>query len=340
MFVDEVRIYVKAGEGGRGCVSFRREKFVPLGGPDGGDGGDGGNVILEADKDISTLLDLTYHRYNMAPKGKHGRGKKQHGARGKDLIIRVPAGTVVKDEDSGSILADLVSNGQQCVVARGGRGGRGNARFASATDRAPRYAQPGLPGEDRWLKLELKILADVGIVGFPNAGKSTLLSKISEAQTKAAPYPFTTLQPHLGVVAGPPFTTLVAADMPGLIEGAHKGHGLGTRFLRHIQRTRVILHVIDLNPETGRDQVGDWEAINREMVAFDPELGERPQVVAANKIDLPGSRERLDPLEEFCRKKQLPVYPVSALTGEGLDKLVSGVFKVLGELKDLDKQES
>lgn len=329
MLVDEVTISVKAGDGGRGCVSFRREKYVPRGGPDGGDGGDGGSVILESDPDIHTLLDLTYHRRNLAKRGEHGQGKKMHGRRGKDLVLRVPAGTEVRDAETGELLADLVKKGQRFTAARGGKGGRGNARFATPTDRAPRFAEPGLPGEERRLLLQLKILADVGMVGFPNAGKSTLISTITEAHPKTAPYPFTTLEPYLGVLHGPGWEVLVLADLPGLIEGAHRGLGLGTRFLRHVQRTRALLHVVDLDPSTGRDPVEDWKKIQAELAAFEPALARRPQVVAANKIDLPGAAERLKPLRGFLGRRRIKAVPISALKGEGLEELVKVVFEVL-----------
>ncbi len=338
MFADEVTIYVKGGDGGNGCVSFRREKFVPKGGPDGGDGGNGGTVIIAAEPNIHTLLDLNRRRRVIAPRGVNGRGKKMHGARGENLILRVPRGTEVRDAETGELLADLVSYGQRFTAAGGGRGGRGNARFATSTDQAPRRADPGRSGEERWLRLELKVLADVGIIGFPNAGKSTLISRISQAHPKIAPYPFTTLEPHLGVVRGPGFESFIAADVPGLIEGAHRGLGLGTRFLRHILRTRVLLHMVDLTPQPGRGPVSDWRAIQREMTSYDPTLGEKPQIVAANKIDLAGSGRNLALLQKFCLREGLPLHPVSALTGEGIDDLVASIFAMLKERENKEKK--
>ncbi len=329
VFVDEVKILVKGGDGGRGCLSFRREKYVPKGGPDGGDGGNGGSVVIRADNSIHTLLDLTFHHHVLAGRGAHGKGKKQHGRGGGDVVIKVPRGTQVTDLGTGRIMADLLRHGEEVVAASGGRGGRGNARFATPVDRAPRRADPGTPGEERWLKLELRVLADVGLVGFPNAGKSTLLARISEARPKTADYPFTTLDPHLGVVRGPDFTAFVAADLPGLIEGAHLGAGLGIRFLKHVQRTRVLLHLVDVSPGSGRDPVEDWRTVQRELTAFDPALGERPQVVAANKIDLPGGRKRLAALRRLCREKGLSFHAVSALTGEGVGELIGDLFEVL-----------
>jgi GTP-binding protein len=329
MFVDEVTVYVKGGDGGRGCVSFRREKYVPKGGPDGGDGGDGGDVILETDVGVHTLLDLTYHHFNLAQRGEHGLGKKQHGRRGENRILRVPRGTQVYDRDTGLLLADLCRAGERFTAAGGGRGGRGNARFATSTDRAPRRADPGFPGEERWLRLELKVLADVGIVGFPNAGKSTILSGISRAHPKIAPYPFTTMEPHLGVVIGDQGKSFIAADVPGLIQGAHLGHGLGTRFLKHVQRTRVLLHVVDLDPSTGRDPVDDWGVIMAELRAYDPGLEAKGMLVAANKTDLPGASPRLARLQAHCRARGIPCIPTAAGSGQGLDQLVSALFSLL-----------
>ncbi len=325
-FVDQVKIYVKAGDGGHGCVSFRREKYVPRGGPDGGDGGRGGDVILVADPQLHTLYDF-YHRVHFrAENGRPGMGKKMTGRDGEDLVLRVPVGTVVKDAETGEILGDLVSPGQRLVVARGGKGGRGNARFATPTNQAPRHAEPGRPGEERWLILELKLIADVGLVGLPNAGKSTLLSRISAARPKIADYPFTTLQPNLGVVVLSDERTFVVADLPGLIEGAHKGVGLGLEFLRHVERTRALLHVLDASAE---DPLRDFEVVEKEMAHYQPELLKKPRAVALNKIDLLADRSRLDPVRESLEKRGHPVYLISAVTGEGLKDLLEGLWRLI-----------
>jgi GTP-binding protein len=324
-----VDIHVAAGSGGNGCLSFRREKYVPRGGPDGGDGGNGGSVILEATPQIHTLFDFSHRRHNKAPHGVHGSGKKCHGAGGEDLVLKVPCGTLVYDDETNQLLADLVEPGSRLVAAQGGKGGRGNARFASPTDRAPRRADPGLPGEERMLRLELRILADVGIIGFPNAGKSTLLSRVSMAHPKVASYPFTTLEPHLGVVRGEDYTGFVAADMPGLLPGASQGVGLGTRFLRHIRRTRVLLHLVDLAPPGDRDPVADWKTIQGELEAYDPGVAAKPQVVVGNKLDLRGAREAATRLKRLCRGKKLAFYAVSAATGEGIEELVTDLFALL-----------
>ncbi len=270
-FVDEVKIYVKAGDGGRGCVSFRREKCVPKGGPDGGDGGRGGDIILKVDDRLHTLLDLRYQRHYKAKRGEHGRGSGQHGKDAPDLIIRVPAGTIIKEQEGGFI-ADLTKDGQQIIIAKAGRGGRGNARFASSTNQAPRYAQPGTTGEERWLALNLKLLADVGLLGFPNAGKSTLISRISQARPKVADYPFTTLTPNLGVVKSGDYKSFVVADIPGLLPGAHQGVGLGDRFLKHIERTKILVHLIDISQGAERDPVIEYKTINNELAQFSPKL--------------------------------------------------------------------
>lgn len=330
-FIDEATIYVRSGDGGRGCVSFRREKFVPRGGPDGGDGGRGGSVIIVADPDLTSLLDFKYKKEFVAKRGEHGRGKKCHGRNAPDLIIRVPVGTIVKDAESGEVIKDLVRPGEEVLVAKGGRGGRGNARFATPTNQAPRYAEPGEKGVGRWIKLELKLLADVGIVGLPNAGKSTLISRISAARPKIAPYPFTTLTPNLGVVRYDEYRTFVVADIPGLIEGAHKGKGLGLRFLRHVERTRLLLHVIDASSPS---PLKDFEVIMEEMASFDSTLLEKERIVVLNKIDLLNERGLLDDLKGTFTEKGIEVYPVSALTGEGVEGLVKAIGRHLSEDKD------
>lgn len=321
MFVDEVEIHVRAGDGGRGCVSFRREKYVPRGGPDGGDGGRGGSVILEADEGLGTLLDFRYRRQYAAPRGAHGEGSDRHGADGADLVLRVPVGTVVRTRGEELPLGDLARHGQRLVVARGGRGGRGNARFATSTHRAPRHAEPGTPGEERWLRLELKLLADVGVVGFPNAGKSTLVARLSAARPKIADYPFTTLVPTLGLVRLDEARSFVIADVPGLIPGAAAGKGLGLRFLRHLERTRLLVHLVDLDPQSGRDPLDDWRAIQAELRAYSPELAARPQLLVANKVDLPGAAARRARVESFARRRGIRVLGIAARTGEGLDAL-------------------
>jgi GTP-binding protein len=321
VFVDEVEIHVRAGDGGRGCVSFRREKYVPRGGPNGGDGGRGGSVILEADEGLGTLLDFRYRRHYAAPRGGHGEGSDRHGASGGDLVLRVPVGTTVHEPRAGVLLGDLTVNGERLEVARGGRGGRGNARFATSTNRAPRRADPGEAGEERTLRLELRLLADVGVVGFPNAGKSTLVSRLSAARPKIADYPFTTLVPTLGLVRLDEGRSFVIADVPGLIPGAAEGKGLGLRFLRHLERTRLLVHLLDLDPATGRDPVEDWKTIQAELRAYSPELAARPQVIAANKIDLEGAAPRLKRVVAMGRRRRLPVFPLAARTGQGLAEL-------------------
>jgi GTPase len=322
-FVDSTQITVAAGDGGRGCVSFRREKYVPRGGPNGGDGGDGGSVVLEASRSFKTLIDQQYQQLYRATRGEHGRGSDQHGASGRDLVIRVPLGTVVIDTSTGEVLADLVSDGQRALVARGGRGGRGNARFATATRQAPRIAQPGTPGETRTLRLDLKLLADVGLVGLPNAGKSSLLAAFSAARPKVAAYPFTTLTPNLGVVNVEPFGGFVVADIPGLIEGAARGAGLGIQFLRHIERTRLLAQVVDV-ADGAADPLQSIETVERELTAYQAALLTLPRVIVANKIDLP-TGENLPRLLDYCRRRDLPILPVSAATGEGIPALLEAV---------------
>ncbi len=321
MFVDEVEVSVKAGDGGRGCVSFRREKYVPRGGPDGGDGGRGGSVILEADEGLTTLLDFRYRRHYAAARGEHGKGSDKHGASAPDLVLRIPVGTVVRERDTGLLLGELTRDGQRLVVAQSGRGGRGNAHFATSTRRAPRIAEPGGIGEERWLALELKLLADVGVVGFPNAGKSTLVARLSAARPKIAAYPFTTLVPTLGLVRIDDERSFVIADIPGLIPGASEGKGLGLRFLRHVERTRVLVHLLDLDPATGRDPVEDWRFIQHELAEYSPELARRPQILAANKVDVEGSRPRLERIRALAEREGLPLVALSARTGAGLDEL-------------------
>ncbi|MEM4658709.1 MAG: GTPase ObgE, partial [Candidatus Methanosuratincola sp.] len=328
-FIDEAKIYVKAGRGGNGCVSFRRERFVPRGGPDGGDGGKGGDIVIEARSNMTSLLDFRYKQHYRAKSGEHGRGKKQHGKGAPPLIIPVPVGTVIKDAATGKVIADLTRHGQRVTVARGGKGGKGNARFATPTNQAPRYAERGEDGEEKTLHLELKLLADVGIVGFPNAGKSTLISRISAATPKIADYPFTTLVPNLGVVRYGDGKTFVVADIPGLIKGAHEGAGLGIAFLKHIERTRVLIHLLDLSPYTGRDPIEDYKTMNEELAAYDADLPKKPQVVAANKIDLKEAQENLSRVKEYFHKKGIEVIPISSLTGEGLERLVQETAALL-----------
>lgn len=339
-FIDEAKIYVKSGDGGRGCVSFRREKYVPRGGPNGGDGGHGADVVMIAKRNMSSLLDHRYQQHYRAKRGEHGKGKDQHGKNAEDLFIPVPLGTVIKDQETGEILGDLTTEEETLIVAKGGKGGKGNARFVTSTNQAPKTAEPGGEGEEKTLLLELKLLADVGIVGFPNAGKSTLISRISAAKPKIADYPFTTLVPNLGVVSYGDGATFVVADIPGLIEGAHEGAGLGIQFLRHIERTKVILHLIDLSPLTERDPVQDYEAMNNELRSYSEELFKKPQIVAANKIDISESEERLSELTEYLESKSIEVFPISCATGEGLDELKWGIVKVIETAASEDPLEN
>ncbi|MFN4196655.1 MAG: GTPase ObgE [Caldimicrobium sp.] len=334
-FVDQVKIYVKGGDGGAGCISFRREKYVPKGGPDGGDGGDGGDVILIADSQVHTLYDFYHHIHFRAENGRPGQGKKMKGRDGKDLILKVPVGTLVKDADTGEILGDLVKPGQKLVVSKGGKGGRGNAHFATPIRQAPRIAEPGTPGEERWIILELKLIADVGLVGFPNAGKSTLLSRLSAAKPKIADYPFTTLEPNLGVVKLKDGDTFIIADIPGLIEGAHRGLGLGHEFLRHIERTRLLLFMLDLSE--GERIVKQFEILKKELNLYNPLLLEKPFIIALNKIDLLPAERRVEACREyimlFPEKLHGKIYPISALTGEGVPALVYALYKELKVLR-------
>jgi len=331
MFYDIAKIFVKGGDGGNGCVAMRREKYVPEGGPWGGDGGRGGDVILRADEGLRTLVDFRYKRHYKSERGRHGEGKNKHGGSGKDLIIRVPVGTVIKDSETGEIIADLIKNGQEVVVARGGRGGRGNVHFATPHNKAPKLAEKGEPGEERWLDLELKLLADVGLVGFPNAGKSTLISRVSAARPKIANYPFTTITPNLGVVRLEDGRSFVVADIPGLIEGAHSGTGLGHEFLRHVERTRLLVHVLDTAGSEGRDPVDDFRVTNRELTLYNPAIGEKPQVVAANKMDLDNAEENLSRIKAIY-EDQFEIYPISAVIGSGIDALIYRVADLLEEL--------
>ncbi len=336
-FIDEAKIYIKSGDGGRGCVSFRREKYVPRGGPNGGDGGNGGDVVMIARRNMSSLLDHRYQQHYRAKRGEHGRGKDQHGKNAEDLFIPLPLGTIIKDQETGDVLGDLTKDSETLIVARGGKGGRGNARFITSTNQAPKNAEPGEEGQEKTLLLELKLLADVGIIGFPNAGKSTLISRISAARPKIADYPFTTLVPNLGVVSYGDGGTFVVADIPGLIEGAHEGAGLGIQFLRHIERTKVLVHLIDLSPITDRDPVEDYETMNNELKSYNEELYGRPQIVAANKIDITEAAERLRGLKEYCDKSGIKLFPISSATGEGLEELKWRIVKLLETLRNEDQ---
>jgi len=333
IFIDEARIYVKAGDGGNGCVSFRREKYVPKGGPDGGDGGDGGDVIIQASKQMKTLLDFRYRKHYKAQDGGHGKGANKHGKRGKDIVLHVPCGTVVRDASTGQLLRDLARAGERIVVAKGGRGGKGNAAFATSTNQAPRTAQPGRRGEARELELELKLIADIGLVGLPNAGKSTLISKISAARPKIADYPFTTLSPVLGIVQQPGGEfgeSFVVADLPGLIEGAHTGKGLGIQFLRHIERTQVLAFLIECMSD---DLKRDYNVLTKELRSYNPSLLNKPRLIVITKLDLADSQLRKK-LRAMRLQDGVPMCLISAVTGEGIPELL----KVFGKL--LEKERS
>jgi GTP-binding protein len=332
MFIDQARIFVKAGDGGTGHCSFRREKFAEFGGPNGGDGGDGGDVVFLASNRVSTLLDLRYQKHYEATSGERGLKTNCHGATGPDIVIAVPVGTLVKTED-GEIIADLIAEGQTAIVAKGGKGGKGNARFATSTNRAPRQFEPGTPGEERWVNLELKLLADVGLVGFTNAGKSTLISSISSAHPEIASYPFTTLRPHLGVVQWMEHSSFVVADIPGLIEGAHEGKGLGIKFLRHIQRTAFLLYLVDISEWITEDPIETIETLKSELQAFDPELLDRPFAIVATKMDSQGQGQHLETLREYCAGHHYTFFPISAVTREGLPSLVTYLGKAVLEAK-------
>ncbi len=335
MFVDQVKVTLKAGKGGDGCVSFRRERGVPRGGPDGGRGGNGGSIILTSTKSINSLAYFRFHPINKAKKGAHGEGGNRQGRNGKDLELRVPVGTVAREVDKEEILFDFVSADMKFLAARGGKGGRGNASFASSTNQSPRIRQEGQPGEEKDLSLELKLIADVGLVGFPNVGKSTLISRISAARPVIADYPFTTLIPNLGVVDVDEFRSFVVADIPGLIDGAHLGYGLGTKFLKHIERTKILVHIIDISPYSQRDPVEDFHTVNKELKAFDPRLGKRAQIVVANKIDhLSGSGERLEGLKKLAEQQGLPFFAISALQKIGLKQVIDAMSRALEEFED------
>jgi GTP-binding protein len=321
MFIDEVKILVKAGDGGNGCLAFRREKFVPRGGPSGGDGGRGGDVVMLANPHYNTLLHFRFNPEHRAERGRHGEGSNKTGREGAITELPVPVGTLVFDEDTGELIHDFTSPDDRVVVARGGRGGRGNARFATSTHQAPTEHEPGRPGQERRLRLELKLLADVGLVGFPNAGKSTLISRISAARPKIADYPFTTLEPNLGVVQLDDHRTFVVADIPGLIEGAHEGAGLGIRFLRHVERTRLLIHLVDVSEFSGRKPSDDFKVVMKELESFSAELAAKPMFVVASKIDVAQDRKRVDSLRRMARRRGLPFFAISSVTGEGIVEL-------------------
>jgi GTP-binding protein len=340
MFVDEVKIHVTAGDGGAGCASFRREAHVPKGGPDGGDGGPGADVVLEADQALSTLLDFHYKRHFKAPRGTHGKGAARDGAAGEDLVLRVPVGTLVRDAESGDLMGDLVRPGQRLVVARGGGGGRGNRHFVTSTRRAPTFAELGEPGEERWIELELKLLADAALVGLPSVGKSSLIARMSAARPKVADYPFTTLVPNLGVV-GSGDRSFVVADVPGLIEGASEGAGLGHAFLRHIERTALILHVVDLSGSyEGRDPIEDIGVIDSELAAHAAELAERPQIVIGNKLDADGAPENSDRVAAWCEERGRQYFGVSAATGDGIGPMIRAVAEMVFEIRTAEAAQA
>lgn len=325
MFIDRAKIYVKAGDGGDGAVSFRREKYIPRGGPDGGDGGKGGSVAFVVDPSMRTLLDFRYRRHLKAERGGNGAGRNRTGKSGRDLLIPVPAGTIVSDVDTGDELGDLIAEGDRLIVAKGGKGGRGNARFASSTRRTPRIAEKGEPGEERTLRVDLKVIADVGLVGLPSAGKSTLLSRLTAANPRVASYPFTTLNPNLGVV-NREGNTFIIADIPGIIEGAHEGKGLGLEFLRHVERTRVLVYVVDVGSS---DPIGDLTTLEREIQIYSEALARKVKVVVANKMDLPGAEKGFKRLKEALFARSTACHPISALTGEGVEDLVDQIHSLL-----------
>ncbi|HMV46793.1 MAG TPA: GTPase ObgE [Blastocatellia bacterium] len=337
MFIDRARIHVRGGNGGNGIMAFRREKFVPRGGPSGGDGGRGGSVFIESTEGLNTLLHFRYNPEHVAGRGRHGEGSKRHGADAEDIVIKVPVGTLVTDELTGELIHDFTQPGERVLVAAGGRGGRGNAQFATPTNRAPRYHEEGKEGEERWLVLELKLIADVGLVGLPNAGKSTLISRISAARPKIADYPFTTLEPNLGVVDLGDFKTLVVADIPGLIEGAHAGAGLGDRFLRHVERTKLLLHLVDVSG-LAQDPIADYQTVTHELEAYSPEVAAKPKIAVATKLDALDDPTRLEEFEQFCRSEGLEFHSISAASGKGLKELLRAVERKLDQLKRDEEQ--
>jgi GTPase len=333
MFIDTAKIFVKSGDGGNGCVSFRREKYIPLGGPDGGDGGKGGDVVLVADPNMTTLLDFTYKRKYSAERGQDGSGSKCYGKNGEEFIIRVPMGTIVRDVETDKIMADLSHALDRFVVAKGGKGGKGNVKFTTPTRQAPNFAEPGMPGEERWISLELKLLADVGLIGYPNVGKSTLLSVVTKAQPKIANYHFTTLKPNLGVVSVPGAQSFVMADIPGIIEGAAEGVGLGLDFLRHIERTRILIHVVDISGIEGRDPIEDFIKINEELRKYSVKLWDRPQIVAANKSDLLYDEEVYEKFKEKLNEMGYKhIFRISGATREGIENLLKAAAEMLSNI--------
>jgi GTP-binding protein len=341
MFIDEAKIRIKAGNGGNGCIAFRREKFVPRGGPSGGDGGRGGDIIMESSERHNTLVHFRFNPEYKAQRGRHGEGSNRTGKEGEDILLKVPVGTIVYDDETGEMVHDFSRVDERVVIAHGGRGGRGNAQFATSTHQAPREHEPGREGEERVLRLELKLLADVGLVGYPNVGKSTLISRISAARPKIADYPFTTLQPNLGVVVvgdQPDETSFVVADIPGLIEGAHTGSGLGVQFLRHIERTRLLVHMVDISDASGRpNPVKDVEVIDTELANFGAGLEQKPVLMVASKIDA-ANKDKLAKLKQYCKKKGLELYPISAVTGKGVEELKYAIAAKVNEVREKQKE--
>ncbi len=339
MFIDTSRIFIQAGKGGDGAVTFHREKYVAAGGPDGGDGGNGGNIVAQADKDISTLLDFRYKKKYAAESGGNGRDGRRSGKNGEDLIIKVPCGTIIRDTESGKVICDLKADGERFIIAKGGSGGWGNARFATATRQTPKFAKAGLPGDEREITLELKLIADVGLLGFPNVGKSTFLSIVSEARPKIANYHFTTLIPNLGVVRVGEGKSFVVADIPGIIEGAHEGVGLGHAFLRHVERTRILLHLVDVSGCEGRDPIEDVHIINEELVKYSEKLADKPQVIVANKMDIPSFDENFEKFKAQMEEEGYTVFAISAATRKGIDDVINYTSRMLDQLPDEDEDD-